>query len=407
MDQENTRADHGGFTLNLAGHLLSWQDETAVLVFDGEGRLYSVYEGDCLYRRGLDSSVLCTRRCAGDGRLIRSHRRLSDEETLALFSRAHARARALRARIERDDAPLFEGYPKSALIARLDAILGYTPRRLRHERDRFDRLYKPVSVLPPDQYMALVVQLTNGCPYNRCTFCDLYQDRDFEIKEPAELGQWLANLKRFMGLTLSLRKGVFLGDANCLSLPYRLLAALIERVNLELKESPVLDRGIFSFADVRAVLRKSAEDLHHLAKLGLRRVYVGLETGSELLLRYLDKPSSHLEQREAVKRLKSANLQVGVIFMSGIGGPAWAEEHVTETVKLTSELPLEKGDLIYLSRFYPIEGTPYGEQVKAGRIGLLSEAQITEQSARIRASVPAILKRGVKLAPYDLAGFIY
>jgi radical SAM superfamily enzyme YgiQ (UPF0313 family) len=407
MHGPTTRPAHEGFTLNLSKHLLSWQDETVVLVFDGQGRLYSLYQDNCLYRRGLDSSVLRTRRLPDGGRLVRSHRRLFEDEALALFSHVHGRAAALRKAIERNDSPAFERYSKPELLSRLDTILGYTPDRLWHERDRFKQLYKPVSVLPTDQYMALVVQLSDGCPYNRCTFCRLYQDRDFQVKEPAELRRWLSELRLFMGPALPMRKGVFLGDANCLSLPYRRLAPLLEEVNREFRASSVLDKGLFSFADVRAVLHKSESHLRDLANLGLRRIYLGLETGSERLLARVNKPSSRMEQKEAVTKLKAAGLHVGAIFMSGLGGPAYAGEHVRETVSLVNELPFEKGDLIYLSRFYPLDGTPYGEQVKDGQIDLLTPGQVTAQSAAIRAGVSKNLQKGVKLAPYDLAGFIY
>ncbi|RPJ56560.1 MAG: radical SAM protein [Acidobacteria bacterium] len=399
-----TDGPHSPFVLNLLPHLLSWQDEEAVSVFDGEGRLFSLYQGDCLYRRGLDSSVLCTRRTPAEGRLVRTHRKLDDDEARAVFERASQRARSLEAKVRDRGVPVFAGQPVERLLSRLGQVLAYSPDALFAERERFSRLYKPVSVLPPDQYMALVVQLTHGCPYNQCTFCDLYQDRDYEVKSVDELREWLAQLKQFFGRALGMRKGVFLGDGNCLAMPAGRLLPLLKIVNSEFSGASVLAKGMFSFADTRAILHKSTDQLTSIANAGLKRVYLGLETGSPELLSFLNKPGTPDDQVESVKRLKEAGLQVGVIFMTGIGGHQFAGDHVRKTIDLIQSLPLGSGDLVYLSRFYPIPGTPYAEEVIQGRMDLLSDEEIQDQFARIRSG---IVGKGAKIAPYDLAGFVY
>jgi radical SAM superfamily enzyme YgiQ (UPF0313 family) len=398
---------HRGFALNLLPHLLGWQDEEGAIVFDGEGRLYSLYVREDFYRRGLDSSVLCTRRAPSGNRLIRSHRKLEQPEALDLFSQASRWSGRLKARIERRDPALRLRCPADQLLARLDEILRYTPERLLAERERFRRIYDPVSVLPPDQYMALVVQLTRGCPYNDCSFCDLYRDRSFEVKSPTQLREWLGAMREFFGRSLPMRKGVFLGDGNCLCLPISRLAPLIETVTEGLRGSPVLAKGLFSFADIRAVNHKSEKDLRELGELGIRRIYLGLETGAEELLAFLNKPGSRREQLDAAGRLKAAGFQVGVIFMAGIGGRRYESRHIGETLELACRLPLGEGDLIYLSRFYPIPGTPYADAALEGRIDLLSDAQIRGQTDKLRSGILAGRKDRVKVAPYDLAGFVY
>ena len=404
LDQSGS---HRTFALSLLPHLLGWQDEKGAAVFDGEGRLYSLYAAEDFFRRGLDSSVLCTRRALSGQRLTRSYRKLDEVDSLKLFAQAHEWADDLKKKIERDAASLALPCPASEALARLEEILLWDPARLLAERERFNRLYDPVSVLPPDQYMALVAQLTRGCPYNDCSFCDLYQDRDFAIKSQQELAGWIREVRVFFGRSLPIRKGVFLGDGNCLSVPTRRLATLIETVARELRGSPVLEKGLFSFADIRAVNHKSASDLETLRRLGLKRIYLGLETGSVELLAFLRKPGTREEQLEATRRLKEAGIQVGAIFMAGVGGRRYESRHVSETIELVSRLPLAKGDLVYLSHFYPIPGTPYAEEALAGRIDLLSDADIRKQTETIRAGINGLGKPGVKVAPYDLAGFVY
>ena len=399
-----TVTGHPTFVLNLLPHLLSWQDEEGAVVFDGKGRLYSIYRGNCLYRRGLDSTVLCTQRTPVRGRLVRSHRKLDDEETRSIFALAHDWAAKVEAKVKESQASVFAGQPAARVLSRLQQILAYSPDALFAERQVFSLLYKPVSVLPPDQYMSVVVQVTHGCPYNRCNFCDLYQDRSYEVKSPAELQAWLAELKLFFGPALGLRKGVFLGDANCLAIPAARLLELLDTVTSELRGTSVLEKGMFSFADVRAVFHKTTDELRSLANAGLRRVYLGLETGSQELLSFLNKPGTRDDQVESVGRLKAAGLQAGVIFMTGIGGHRFAGEHVEKTIELIRGLALGSGDLVYLSRFYPIPGTPYSDEVFEGRMDLLSGEEIDEQFQQIRSGIAG---EGAKVAPYDLAGFLY
>ena len=268
-------------------------------------------------------------------------------------------------------------------------------------------MYQPISVLPPDRYMSLVVQIAYGCPYNQCTFCDLYTDRAFGVLSAQETRSRVAGIRTFFGRALPLRQGVFLGDGNALSLPPDKLIGALQVIREELPPELFVRKGISTFGDVRAVLNKSEKQLTSLRSAGLHRVYLGLESGSERLLQFLNKPAPRGDQLEAVNRLKRAGIQAGVIFMSGVGGRRFAEEHVRETIRLVNELALGPGDLAYLSRFYPIQGTPYADQVAGGEVDVLGDDEIREQVWAIRDGIRPELLKQVKLAPYDLAGFVY
>ena len=68
----------------------------------------------------------------------------------------------------------------------LDAVVQWDFASLEQDARRYHRIYKPVSILPPDQYLSVVLQATEGCSYNECSFCTFYRDRKFRIKEVAE-----------------------------------------------------------------------------------------------------------------------------------------------------------------------------------------------------------------------------
>ena len=98
-----------------------------------------------------------------------------------------------------------------AVRTRLDVIRSWTPERLLAERERFREAYPwPVTILPPDQYLSIVVQVTFGCTWNRCTFCSFYQDREFTARGTAELNDHLGKVVDLFGRSAALRRSLFL-----------------------------------------------------------------------------------------------------------------------------------------------------------------------------------------------------
>jgi radical SAM superfamily enzyme YgiQ (UPF0313 family) len=262
-----------------------------------------------------------------------------------------------------------------------------------------------VSILPPDQYLALVLQATEGCSYNRCTFCDFYHDRPFRIKRPDELRAHIAAVRDFFGPALGLRRALFLADANALIAPMALLRGWLD----EIEASGIMPgAGIYSFMDAFDVGRKSEAEWAELGRRGLRRVYIGLESGSDALLRWLRKPGSAADAIEAVDRLKSAGLAVSVIVMIGIGGERYAAGHVEDTVAALNAMRLGRGDIIYLSPFVEQPGTAYSEMAAAAGLSPLDTAGAARQETAIRAGLvyrdPA---RVPQLARYDIREFAY
>ncbi|HEX3053190.1 MAG TPA: hypothetical protein VHP83_21205, partial [Aggregatilineaceae bacterium] len=141
--------------------------------FDRAGRLLSLFVDEHSYQRTLDHRVLERNARSGNG--LR-RRELSRTERDALLAQSFDSLRNLVAALPDLNLPVQD---RNQLAQALDAILRFDPEHLAADGYLFDTLYKPISVLPPDQYLALVLQATEGCSWNRCTFCGLYRDRDF------------------------------------------------------------------------------------------------------------------------------------------------------------------------------------------------------------------------------------
>jgi len=248
-------------------------------------------------------------------------------------------------------------------------------------------VYQPVSVLPPDCYRALVVQLAEGCCYNRCAFCTLYQDVPYRVKTAADLEAHLDGIAALFGDALALRNKVFLGDANALALDQALLLDHIEHVRRRFPD--VAAGGFHSFLDTFTRPLKTEAQLSALRGAGLRRVYVGLESGHRPLRAALRKPGTVAGTREVVAACRRAGVGVGIIVLVGAGGAEFAAGHLRDTMEAIRAMDLGETDLVYLS---PLTGALQPP-----------ELEIASQTAAFRA---ALSESPFKVARYDLRRWI-
>lgn len=385
-------------------------DEREVYTFDPAGRLWMAYTDGVNYKRGLDGRMVC-KWVTPDG--ARHLRRLSEHEADGILRRANQMAvQALR---------FFPQEGDLACKHAMEKACDWDVEAHHRDAQRFLQVYKPVSILPPDQYLALVLQLTEGCHWNRCTFCDFYRDRRFAIKTPDQLREHIARAQEYFGDTLRLRNRIFLADANALVAPQKMLVPLLQVIretfpiepddlspdNLQQwrEEHPVRFQGMYSFIDAFTGYRKSVRELCELQQLGVRRVYIGLETGCEDLLRFLCKPQTNDEVVQLVHALKEAGIAAGIIILLGAGGDRYAHQHVAETVALLNRLPWNKGDILYFSELIEPFAGEYTQMAREAGIRPLSPEQMRAQRREIEAMLR--LPRGVQRATYDIREFVY
>ncbi|MCZ7650610.1 MAG: radical SAM protein [Thermoanaerobaculia bacterium] len=355
-----------------------------VAAFDREGRLLTFLCGESFFKRSLGSRLYLRDRSDG-----RRWREIPPGEASALFAGAHDLALAMAAEA---------GDP--ALAARVAAeIAPWTPERLAGESGRFAAAYRPIAILPPDRYLSVVVQATEGCTWNRCTFCSFYQGRPFRVREGAELARHVARVKGLLGRDLARRRSVFLADGNALALGQRRLRPLFELLARELPGRPVA-----SFVDVWSGERHDPADWDELARAGLEQVYVGMETGLDELLALVRKPGSAAECESFVAALKRAGIAVTPIVMVGLGGEGHRAAHRAATLASLARMPLDRRDLVYLSPFVEEPGSAYAAERERLGLGPMGE---TEIAAEVTAIAAALRARGLRVGRYDIREFFY
>ncbi|NTV63350.1 MAG: radical SAM protein [Oscillochloris sp.] len=382
---------------NAQRHFLTIsEDLRANYSFDREGRFLGSFLGGVNYRRGLRGDILMKRAAQP----TKERRMLGPEERQELVGAILERVTAIR--------ELDLSSQSSELLGWLDQALRWDVARAEGDRATFQAIYKPISILPPDQYLALVLQAAEGCSWNRCSFCTFYRDRRFRIKTPGEFRQHIQQIKAFLGAGLGFRKSIFLGDANALIVPQPRLRTLLQIVHEEFAiGTPGGMKGIYAFLDIFGAEQKDVADFRELRDALVRRVYIGLESGDDTVSRLLNKPGSPAACVEAVRTIKAAGINVGIILLAGAGGTQLAGQHVHRSLAALSQMGLGEGDIVYVSPLIVPPDGPYAQQL-AGIGGKdLAANALTAQLEQIKAGARAATGNGTKVALYHIEEFIY
>ncbi len=381
-------------------------DYDTILSFDLAGRMIGAYVRDASgheanYRRGYDNRVI---------RLIKDsllHNKYIEELTDADRDALLAHCFGIVGEILRD------GRIPATQAALLRRAAENAPPALAAQRERFLAIYGAVPILPPDQYRALVLQATRGCPFNDCAFCSFYRGCEFHVNTAAEFDEHMEAILQFFGESLRLRQSVFLGDANAVLIPTARLLERMEQVRRKFdmappglpardevrwrREHPYGLIGFYGFLDGLTGTRKTLADYRSLADAGLKRVYIGAESGCDEVLERVNKPCRRADAVETVQLCRQAGIAVGLILLAGIceDDPALAARHLDESCALVNALPLGPLDIVYLSPYVRDRG-------RTNRLPPLAE----EQLARLHAG---IFRRadGPRVVIYDIRGFIY
>ncbi len=227
-------------------------------------------------------------------------------------------------------------------------------------------------IRPPSEARSLLIRVTRNCPWNRCAFCPVYKGAKFSrrtveeikadidtVKEMVDLikrTSWQSGFggaidrrlveavlqdpshsESFRSVALWLYNGgesAFLQDANSLIMK---TSNLVEVVSYLKETFPGLKR-ITSYARSSTLARKSVEELRQLKTAGLNRIHVGLESGSDAVLAYVQKGVTAAQQIEGGRRVVDAGIELSEYVMPGLGGRRLFREHALETARVLNAI---------------------------------------------------------------------
>lgn len=180
---------------------------------------------------------------------------------------------------------------------------------------------------PPSEAYSFILPLTNGCSWNKCTFCEMYtqEQKKFRARKDEEVQADIAKV----AVQVPQTKRVFLADGDAMILPTRRLKSVLEN----LKDSFLNLERVSSYCLPRNLAKKSVEELIELRELGLEMLYVGLESGDDFVLDMVNKGESFESSVSALQKIKQAGIKSSVMVLNGLGGQRYSQQHAVNSAK--------------------------------------------------------------------------
>lgn len=181
---------------------------------------------------------------------------------------------------------------------------------------------------PPSEARSLILQVTNGCSWNKCTFCEMYTQPQKRFR-PKPFADIEAEIKAVAATGHPVRR-VFLADGDAMTLSHRRLGEILACINANL---PTVQR-VSSYCLPRNLRRKTVEQLAELRGMGLSLFYVGCESGDDLVLERVSKGETYQSSLEALQKIKAAGAGSSVMILNGMGGTRYSQQHAVNSARL-------------------------------------------------------------------------
>lgn len=228
--------------------------------------------------------------------------------------------------------------------------------------------YEGTIYRPPSEAESLILQVTIGCSHNKCTFCSSFKEKKFRLRSFDEVKTDVEEAKQYARYI----KKVFIADGDALIIPQKKLIPIIELVK---DAFPKLER-IGLYGNTKSILKKSVDELKALRELGVGIIYLGVESGDQVVLDRVCKGTVLDKTAEAAKRVKDAGIILSVTILLGIGGVERSKIHAEETGKfLTRIQPDYAGALSVIV----VPGTVLAEEVKKGAFEVPTPYMLLEE----------------------------
>ncbi len=265
-------------------------------------------------------------------------------------------------------------------------------------------------IRPPSEAYSLLIRITRNCPWNRCTFCPVYKDTRFSLRpiehviedidrvnnyikaigettdedgnssraavagilsevEPFDDQAYYAALQWYFSGRM---KSVFLQDANSPVIKTNDLVRILEHLR---KRFPGIER-VTSYARSQTVARKKDEDIKALADAGLNRIHIGMESGSDTILKMTDKGTTKEHHIRAGLKVKNAGMELSEYYIPGLGGEKLWRENAIETADAMNRID---PDFIRLRTLALPESTPLFHEYNKGNFDKCREVTIVKE----------------------------
>lgn len=219
---------------------------------------------------------------------------------------------------------------------------------------------------------SILIQTTLGCTHNKCTFCNMFRDKRFAIRDIEDIFKDIYTARQWYHHVES----IFLIDGNVLALKTEFLLKIVNEIKSAFPECT----KISLYAGLNDLRRKSAEELTALKMAGLTMAYTGLESGDPVTLECINKGLTPEQAKEGMTKAKAAGIEILASIIFGIGGKKRSSEHIVKTTELLNILKPEQLAPMALT-IQP--GTTLAKQVETGEFVQATPLQILEEEKHL------------------------
>lgn len=222
---------------------------------------------------------------------------------------------------------------------------------------------------PPSEAYSLLVQVTIGCTHNKCTFCKMFKNKKFRIRKQEEIIEdlaWARNTYRRV-------ERMFLCDGDALALSNNRLMPILNYIK---ENFPECER-VTIYGRANDVLKKTDEEMRALYEAGITMVYIGAESGSDEVLKAVNKGVTRQELIDAVKKIEACGMESSVTFISGLAGKDGWEDHAIQTGTMISEMNPSYVGLLTLMVEHNV---PMYDDIQSGKLRLLTAEEVMAET---------------------------
>ncbi|SHO43663.1 radical SAM protein [Anaerocolumna xylanovorans] len=215
--------------------------------------------------------------------------------------------------------------------------------------------YSGVLNRPPYESDSILLEVTSGCSHNSCKFCSFYKKVPFRMSPMSEIEEDILEISRKSPGA----ERVFLQSAE----PFVLNFEKLRDIGIKIRKHLPNCKSIGSYARITNFRNKSVEQLKELRKLGYDGLFIGVESGDNVLLDRMNKGYRAEEAAEQCKKLDEAEITYIITIINGLGGKGYGLDHAVKTAELFNQLhPI----IVGMSQLTLFPDTPLNDDVKNG-----------------------------------------
>jgi len=181
---------------------------------------------------------------------------------------------------------------------------------------------------PPSEAKSLIFQVTLGCSFNQCSFCDMYRNKEYSEKTWDEVKAEID----LMAKQLPDTSRIFLADGDALNISAEYMVQIVEYLY---SSFPKLER-VSCYTMPMNLLKKTPEELKKMHEAGLKMLYLGIESGSDIILKKITKGATAETIIRACRKAIETGFTLSCIIILGLGGKTYSKEHIKETARVVS-----------------------------------------------------------------------